>query len=247
MNLLDIIFVFLFLYALVKGYRAGLIMELCGIVGVIAAAYISYNMAEEIAVSLLPSFSFNYPLAFVLVFVASLVLIGMAARIVSRVINFTGMGLINRVCGAVASFLKMAIVLTVLVALFNGLNNMTGWIKRDSLRSSVGYVTLLSLSDTLFPRIDFRGPGMSEEILRGISEQLGTGVPLMNDGPKRRGGRRNGASPLDSVMDALREKAADTSLADTAGRISVPTIEPDSIVSLSKGGKIGRIISIITE
>jgi len=243
MNVLDIIFVFLFLYALVKGYRAGLILELCGIVGVIAAAYISYDLAEEIAVSLFPSFSFGYPSAFVMVFVAVLVVIGMAARIVSRVINFTGMGMINKMCGAAASLLKMAIVLAVLVALFNGLNNMTGWIKRDSLRSSVGYTTLLSLSETFFPRIDFKGPGMPEELLRGISEQLGTGTLFVDSDSVRGPERGKGPSPLDSVISLLREKAADTSLADTAGGIPVATVDLDSL----RGGKIERIINIIAE
>lgn len=245
MNLLDIIFVILFFYALVKGYRAGLILELCGIVGVVAAAYISYRLAEDIAVTLFPSFSFNYPLSFVIVFVAVLAVIGMAARVVSRVINFTGMGMINKMCGAVASFLKMAIVLAVFVALFDGLNNMTGWIKRDSLRNSAGYTALLSLSDTFFPRIDFKGPGMPEEILRGISEQLGTGTLFIESDSVRDGGRRRGPSPLDSVIEAWRRKAADTSLSDSAG-VSVPAINMDSIVS--KGGdKIERIVNIIAE
>ncbi len=245
MNLLDIIFLFLFLYALVKGYRAGLILELCGIVGVIAAVYISYRLADDIAVTLFPSFSFNYPFSFVIVFVAVLAVIGMAARVVSRVINFTGMGMINKMCGAVASFLKMAIVLAVFVALFNGLNNMTGWIKRDSLRKSVGYTTLLSLSETFFPRIDFKGPGMSEEILRGISEQLGTGTLFVEGDSVRVRERGKGPSPLDSVIEELRRKAADTSLSDSAG-VSVATIDIDSIVS--KGGdKIDRIINIIAE
>ncbi|MDE6482899.1 MAG: CvpA family protein [Rikenellaceae bacterium] len=245
MNLLDIIFVILFIYALVKGYRAGLILELCGIVGVIAAAYLSYRLADEIAVSLFPSFSFSYPLSFVIVFVAVLVVIGMAARVVSRVINFTGMGMINKMCGAVASFLKMAIVLAVFVALFNGLNNMTGWIKRDSLRGSAGYVALLSLSDTFFPRIDFKGPAMSEEILRGISEQLGTGALFMEGDSVRAPERKKGPSPLDSVIEVLRRKAADTSLSDANG-ISVATVDIDSIVA--KGGdKIDRIINIIAE
>lgn len=221
MNVLDIILAVLFLYAIVKGYRAGLVLELCGIIGVIAAAYISYNFAQEIAVKMLPSLSHNYTLSFFLVFVAVLTAIGIAARIVSRVIDFTGMGFINKICGAVASFLKMAIVLAVFIALFNALNNTAGWVRRDSLKESSGYISLLRLSQTFFPHIDFKGPSVTEEIRRNIERELGFG-----DTPATEASGRNGRSAEDIIMEELKRRAARTAADNAASKPADKPTEP---------------------
>ncbi|MDE6183048.1 MAG: CvpA family protein [Rikenellaceae bacterium] len=251
MNVLDIILAVLFLYAIVKGYRAGLVLELCGIIGVIAAAYISYNFAQEIAVKLLPSLSHNYSLSFFLVFVAVLTAIGIAARIVSRVIDFTGMGFINKICGAVASFLKMAIVLAVFIALFNALNNTVGWVRRDSLKESSGYMSLLRLSQSFFPHIDFKGPSVTEEIRRNIERELGFG-----DTPATEASDRNGRSAEDIIMEELKRRAARTAADNAAAKPAEPSdkpAEPEKASAQPNEGqeaqesKFSRIIDILLD
>lgn len=250
MNVLDIVFVMFFLFAIFKGYRAGLILEICGVVGVLAAAYISYCYAEEIAVALFPSLTFNYTLSFFIVFVIVLTAIGLAARIVSRVIDFTGMGMINKICGALASFVKMAIVLAVLVSLFNVVNNAVGWVKRDTLKESTGYTALLRLSGTVFPSVDFGGPLLSEEMLKNINEELGTENIFNNTG--RQGGIRRPAGTMlfgDSIREVLEKHMSDSIAAEAVKTADTVSVSADGTRTQddNKDTKLNRIINILSE
>lgn len=151
MNTFDIIFLILFIISLYQGYKRGLIVELCGIVGIILGIYVAYNFSDFIFDSLGVESDSTKLISYVLIVIAVLIIIAIAARAVSKLLDFTGLGVINKLLGAVASFVKYVMVISMFIAVFNSLNNKFHWVGRSTIDQSKCYSSMITVSDTIFP------------------------------------------------------------------------------------------------
>ncbi|MFI3268658.1 MAG: CvpA family protein [Rikenellaceae bacterium] len=151
MSVFDIIFIIIFAIAIWLGFKKGLIVELCGIIGVILGIYISYNFSDYIFAKLNITDEITQLISYVLIVVAVLVLVYILAKAVSKLLNLTGLGLVNKVLGAIASLGKYVIITSMFLTVFNSLNNNLNWVGRSKIDESICYAPLLQVSETIFP------------------------------------------------------------------------------------------------
>lgn len=155
MNILDIILAIILSYSLYQGFKNGVIVELCGILGLIIGIYAAYHFSDLFVKYIdLPS-EIAEVLSFVGVLVVVVVVIGIAARLISKLIDYSGLGIVNRVLGSVASVIKCAIMLSVMVSVFLYINKRTEWVDSHVIKQSVIAEVLQGASRTIFPYIEF--------------------------------------------------------------------------------------------
>ncbi|HIS34252.1 MAG TPA: CvpA family protein [Candidatus Avirikenella pullistercoris] len=208
MNGIDIFFAIIFLYALYKGFRNGLIVELCGIISIIAGVFIAYHFSDMVAGWLSISGETGYVIAFIIIMIATLLLLGILARIISKIIDFTGFGTLNKLMGAIASLLKIALLAGILTCAFDVLNKQAHWIEQKTLDESKLYAPMEQIAELVFPYLHLVNPANEQnikEILPFISpsqeqegnrQQTETGLPEKDTGDNDTGNKTNGDNSI---------------------------------------------------
>ncbi len=155
MNIIDIILGVILAYSLYRGFKNGLIVELCGILGILLGVYLSYKFGNVFVKYIDLSYEVASVLSFIAVFVIAVVVVHLLARLVSKLLSGIGLGGVNRLLGGFASLIKFAIVLSLLLSLFTTINRETKWVEKKTMDGSVVAKYLNKSSELLFPYIDF--------------------------------------------------------------------------------------------
>ena len=159
MNYLDIIFLLLLLFALINGFRKGLIEEVAGlaalILGIWAAMHFSGVVADFISENLKYNSTYLPILSFVATFVLVLVLVSLAGTLASHLINAVHLGFINRLAGLFFGILKGALILSVFLVVFNKLDEDVHLIPEETKISSRMYEPIRNFAPSIFPFLDF--------------------------------------------------------------------------------------------
>jgi|APCry1669190156_1035279.scaffolds.fasta_scaffold08218_2 membrane protein required for colicin V production len=150
MTTLDWILLALYALALIHGFWRGLVLELMALVGWIVGFVLAPRYAQLLS-SYLPMQgagpALKYVVGFVLVLLLTLVAVGLIARLIHRLIDWAGLGVVDRLLGGLFSIVKTTIVclcLTIVV-------NLTPLKQIDLWRESIGANVLVELMTQLKP------------------------------------------------------------------------------------------------
>lgn len=153
MNVLDfIIGVILILFAL-AGLRKGVIIEVfylaSFIIGIYGAMLFSDLVAVWLSEWLKASTDILIIIAFILTFIAFLILIRWIGRMISRLIEAIHLGFIDKLGGLVFGILKGALILSVFIMLMN-IFNLSDLIDKQTRKESVLYSSIEQIANTLY-------------------------------------------------------------------------------------------------
>lgn len=119
MNALDVLIVAPLLYFAIKGFKNGLIREAFSIIGLILAAFLSFQYMSELSSLLVWLTGWEgrwIPiLAFALLFAGLIILVHIAIRLIDTFLYYVFLSTPNRVLGFAFGFLKCGILLSVLL------------------------------------------------------------------------------------------------------------------------------------
>ena len=120
MNWIDIVLIILLGYAIYDGYRDGVIVQAGGFVSLIFGVWAAYNYCTSVGMWL----SIEEPVGTVVGFIVILVVVSAGVAIASRllrgVFRITGLGILDRILGAIFSLLKMALITGGLLIFIHG-------------------------------------------------------------------------------------------------------------------------------
>lgn len=153
--IIDIIIILFIAYSAYRGYHNGLIVELCGVLGIIIGAYVAYRFCGQLAQHIDLPREVAQILAFVAILVVIIILVVIFGRLCSKLLSFSGLGVINGLFGMVASVFKTVVVFSLLALSFVSINNKTQWVEQSAINQSKAITKLLDVSHMLFPYIDF--------------------------------------------------------------------------------------------
>ena len=152
MSALDWIFAVFFALALVHGCWRGLVQELMALV----AWVVGFVLAPRYAPLLSPYLpmqgagpSMKYVVSFVIVLLITLVVLGGVAKLLHRLMEWVGLGLVDRFFGAVFSIAKTTMVCLCLAIVVN----LTPLKTLDVWRESLGAKVLVGLLGFLKPML----------------------------------------------------------------------------------------------
>lgn len=138
-HIVDIVLAIIFIFAIIKGFRNGLIKELT-IVASLLLAIVAAILFHPIAAKILEghvSDSFLIPASYALVIVAIIVIVWLIGAIVRVLIHSVGLEIIDRILGSTFRLIKSVLAISVLyVGLLWAVDN-TGIKLGDSFENSV--------------------------------------------------------------------------------------------------------------
>ena len=125
------------------GFKKGLILELASIAGLVLGIYGSINFSNSIGVYL-SDFVDASPnlismLSFVITFILIVVAVYLLAKVLDKTLKLAAMGMVIRITGALFGMVKYALVLTVLLYLFERVNNKWEFVDKATYQHSLGY------------------------------------------------------------------------------------------------------------
>lgn len=179
MEWIDIFLIAMSVFAIYRGYKNGVVVELAGIIGLVVGGFVAYYYNDAFINMFKLDFPFAEQVSFVAVVLIIVLLTGLAARIISRVLSGVGLGVINSLLGSVVSFFKMTLILSLLFTAFDAINRTADIVDQTSLERSKGYQPTIKLAETFFPYIDF-----VYDYLDGVKEKVGEGVESVTEGLK---------------------------------------------------------------
>ena len=182
MNYIDIILGLLLLFALINGYRKGLISEIIslaalilGIWGAINFSYIAENFMRE---------NFNSDnkylniISFIITFIVIVILIHLAGGLIDRIIKSIIPGFFNRLAGAAFGVFRTALILSIILIAFDKIDNEIHIISPQNKAESKLYSPVRNLAPSLFLFIENwdqnnkKNQNTGEEVLTRLKKSL---------------------------------------------------------------------------
>ena len=159
MNTLDIIIVIPLLWGAWHGFSKGLIISLASIVALLVGIWGSIKFSDLTAQVLYEKFGlqseYNSMIAFAITFVIIVVGIHLLAYMLDKLFKAVALGLVMRIAGGVFGVLKYALILSVLFALFEVVNQNVEIASKETFEKSILYKPVSSIAPALFSYLDF--------------------------------------------------------------------------------------------
>ena len=157
MSIIDIVLGALLLFGLIRGAMKGLFVEiasLCALVlGVFGAIHFSYFVADLLESKVDWDEKTMNIVAFAITFVIIVLAISLAGKALTKLADFAALGMLNKLLGGIFGALKIGLILSVLLIVFNKLNNTLPFMEEEQLEESILYKPVKSLAPMIFPTL----------------------------------------------------------------------------------------------
>lgn len=156
MNYLDIIIAIPLVWGIVIGFKKGFVIEIASLIAILAGVYGSIHFSYFISDYLNLSSPYAPIISFAITFLLIIIIIFILAKILEKSINLLALGFLNKLAGAFFGLLKIALILSIIILLFNKLNTENTLIKEDTKKESRIYPYVSVIAPYIIPKLDFK-------------------------------------------------------------------------------------------
>lgn len=155
MCVLDIILSICLIVALVRGLMRGFTEQLIALVSIVVGTWAAFKFSALVCGQVMPYLQISERVLNVIVFIVIIVLIIMACHLLGKVIkagiHFVMLGWMDKLLGGVFSVLKAALIIGIVIILFNTINSSFHIVQEEALEKSVLYAPLKNIAYEVFP------------------------------------------------------------------------------------------------
>ncbi|MEZ4801346.1 MAG: CvpA family protein [Gelidibacter sp.] len=157
MSFLDIVLAALILFGLVRGLMKGLFVEVASLVALVAGVYGAIHFSNYAANFLNNKTEWDEKTvniaAFAITFVIIVLVIALAGKALTKLADFAALGIVNKILGGLFGALKIAVILSVVLIVFDSMNRAIPFTDEETIEDSVLYNPVKSLVPMIFPAI----------------------------------------------------------------------------------------------
>ncbi|WP_298509523.1 CvpA family protein [uncultured Kordia sp.] len=155
MNFIDIILGGVIVLGFVRGLMKGLFVEIASLVALIAGLYGAIHFsyfAGDFLVENFPTWEEKYVnlTAFAITFIAILIAVTMAGKLLTKVADFASLGILNKILGGAFGGLKMAVIVGAALVFFERTNNTMTFVEQDKIDGSALYEPVKNVGGFVF-------------------------------------------------------------------------------------------------
>ena len=154
MNTLDLILFVPIALGFIFGLFKGLIKELASLTAIILGIYGAKLLAPLVSGFLIHQLHFSaktsLPISYLILFIAIATGLILVAKLLDKFFESIALGGLNKLFGGVFCALKYALVVSVLLNVFDAMDSKFSLIKTKTKVESIGYKPLMSLAPTLW-------------------------------------------------------------------------------------------------
>jgi membrane protein required for colicin V production len=157
MTVIDIVLGALLLFGLVRGLFKGLFVEVASLLALILGVYGAIHFSNFAASFLENRVDWDEKylniVAFAITFVVIVLIIGLAGKALTKLADFAALGILNKLLGGVFGALKIGLILSVILIVFEKMNNTLPFVNDTDLEESILYKPVKSVAPIIFPNI----------------------------------------------------------------------------------------------
>jgi membrane protein required for colicin V production len=154
MNTFDIIIVIIIFVGLIFGLFRGLIKEVAGLAAIFLGIYFSKILAPTVGAWLVKSLnvaeSVSVPVAYLVIFVAVIILLLAFSALLDKLINAIALGWLNRLFGGIFGAIKLALLVSVLLNVFDALDGKYHFVAKETKTESRLYQPIMKFAPMLW-------------------------------------------------------------------------------------------------
>ncbi len=169
MNYFDVVVGLLLAFALFKGFKNGLVTELASIAALVLGLLGAITFSGLTADYLAPHIDSSHIglISFFVTFILIVIAVHFIAKLVNKLLEAVALGALNRILGAAFSVLKYAFIISVLLAVLNGISS--GLIPEKQKKDSVLYGPVSNLAPHIFPYLHFDDiKNKAKDVTKGV-------------------------------------------------------------------------------
>lgn len=157
MAIIDIVLVALLGFGLIRGFFKGLFVEVASLVALIAGIYGAIHFSYYVADLLMEHVDWSEKTinitAFAITFIIIVLAIALAGKALTKLADFAALGFLNKLLGGVFGMLKIGLILSILLIIFDKMNSTITFVDEEHTKDSILYEPVKSLAPMLFPTI----------------------------------------------------------------------------------------------
>ena len=155
MNTFDIIIAVILLFGFIRGLMKGFFVELASLVSLIAGVYgaihFSYFVGNFLQDKVEWEERYISIIAFAITFVAIVIVISLLGKLFTKVADFASLGILNKLLGGAFGALKLGLIVSVLLIVFDKLNSTIPFVNKENTEDSILYGPVKNLAPMIFP------------------------------------------------------------------------------------------------
>jgi membrane protein required for colicin V production len=157
MDVLDIVILALLVFGLINGFKKGFFVEVASLIALIAGVYGAIHFSNYAADFLMDKVDWNEKTvnitAFAITFIVIILVITLAGKALTKLADFAALGILNKFLGGIFGVLKIAVILSVVLIIFDSMNKTLPFTDKEDLEDSMLYEPIKSLVPSIFPLI----------------------------------------------------------------------------------------------
>lgn len=155
MAILDIILLLCFVPAIVSGISKGFVKQVVDLAAILIAAWAAFHfstvMGEWLSQFITLEKSILNVISFILIIIVTAVVLNLVGALVTKALKAVSLGFVNRLLGLVFAILKVAVILGLVILLFETLNSTLHIVKPEATADAVVYNALKDAAEKVFP------------------------------------------------------------------------------------------------
>jgi membrane protein required for colicin V production len=159
MNWFDLVVVMLILLTLGKGFFSGLVMQIASLAGLVLGAIFAGQLSAIIAPWLISSIGASPHivgvLSYIIAFIAILVALFFAGKLLDSFVDAIQMNTLNRLLGALFCCAKWVVIFSILLNLLVELDQNKQIIKEDVREQALSYPIMTDIAQVVIPYLSF--------------------------------------------------------------------------------------------
>lgn len=159
MNYIDIILGVLLILAAFRGFYKGFVAEVASLAALILGIWGAIHFSHLTSDFIIETFNYQSKhlglIAFIVTFTVIVILVHLIGKAVETIISAVALGFINRLAGILFGIIKTALILSVLLILFDEVDENVRMIPEDVKADSQMYEPVRNLLPTILPFLDF--------------------------------------------------------------------------------------------
>ena len=159
MNYIDLILGILLILAAFRGFSKGFVAEVASLAALILGVWGAIHFSHFTANFIVETFDYHSKhlglVSFLVTFLVIVVLVHLVGKAVETIVSAVALGFVNRLAGILFGVIKSALILSVLLLIFDEVDENVHILPKDVKEDSQMYEPVKNLVPTILPFLDF--------------------------------------------------------------------------------------------
>lgn len=157
MNTIDIVIAIILIFGTINGFIKGLFIEITTLVGLVLGVYgaihFSYFLGGFLKDSVTWDESMIQVVSFAGTFLIILIALVLLGKALTKIAETIALGFFNKILGAVFGLLKYALILSIVLTVYDHINRSIRFVEKVKVKESVLYEPVKNFAPAIFPNL----------------------------------------------------------------------------------------------